>query len=186
MNKAIITAIVVSECLANTNAQTPGIYCGLHKSKSTCNLKHLATSGMGMAPEPWVREAELKKVVLINDSTAVMETELSCHRANRPESRRKWSPGLDTVVNHPLFNKSKNEMEIRRELKATYFFANEIDSVELSGFQPGSVDVSTNQPDIDQKKSRKYKKQTTNDRHTGKWILLILVITSSAGLLKWR
>jgi hypothetical protein len=95
-------------------------------------------SNFGMAPQRFVRNANLDSVILISEKVAVMVTSETCHYEDfdgRGKSNSNvWRAGRDTVYNHELFNAEKSSKEIRRILKEKYFFANPSEKVVLIGF----------------------------------------------------
>lgn len=95
-------------------------------------------SNFGMAPQRFVRNANLDSVILISEKVAVMVTSETCHYEDfdgRGKSNSNiWRAGRDTVYNHELFNAEKSSQEIRRTLKQKYFFANPSEKVVLIGF----------------------------------------------------
>ena len=87
-------------------------------------------SNFGVAPNIEVRHARLDSVIWLSDTTVVMVTSNVCtNRYDRVTTI--WKEGKDTIVNHPLFNKSQNLDSIRTVLDQRYFFENEGKSVVL-------------------------------------------------------
>lgn len=125
----------------NLSAQTKWI---AHKSHSGSKSNFINSlkgnpSNFGMAPQRFVRNANLDSVILINQRVAVMVTSETCHYEDfngRDKSNSQlWRAGRDTVFDHELFNGNKSVSEIRHTLKTKYFFSNPAEKVVLIGFE---------------------------------------------------
>lgn len=107
-----------------------------------------------MAPTRTVRNSKLDSVILIDDHIAIMVTSEYCtefeYGSNKGYGSHLWSAGKDTVYNHPVFNKDNSADQIRKTLMEQYFFANDISSVKLIGFDKktkGQYDIA--EPDFE-------------------------------------
>lgn len=121
------------------NAQTKVIAHKSHSGKSkTLFSNPIGTSNFGMAPQRFVRNSKLDSVILISDKVAIMVTSEHCYTEDYDgrdkSSINLWSAGKDTVYEHEVFNSSKSVEEIRKMLKADYFFANPVESIVFIGF----------------------------------------------------
>ncbi|MGI9650747.1 hypothetical protein [Chryseobacterium sp. RLHN22] len=83
-------------------------------------------SNLGMKPERYVTNSKLDSVIIIDDEKSVIVTSNVCKNTilNITE---KWKPGRDTVYNHQVFS-DKNIESMKKTLKETYNFQNDIDS----------------------------------------------------------
>ena len=98
------------------------------------SIFNLEASNFGEAPSPFVNTAQLDTLKYVSDSVAVMITS-NC-RKNRftKKTDSLWTPGKDTIYNHPLFSKKNALDSIKRVLRETYYFENSIDSVVFIGY----------------------------------------------------
>lgn len=115
--------------------QTKSIAIKSHSGRySNVNIENkyadVGLSNFGVAPNIEVRHARLDSVIWLSDTTVVMVTSNICRNRYDRETTL-WSAGKDTIVNHPLFNKSQNLDSIRTVLDQRYFFENEGKSVVL-------------------------------------------------------
>ncbi|MFA7273139.1 MAG: hypothetical protein WC044_04685 [Crocinitomicaceae bacterium] len=156
------------------------------------SLKHegfdAVFSNFGVAPERWVRNSELKKVVFINDSMVAMVTEESCKDEYAPRNNPEiWRAGTDTVKNHPVFSEKISVDSMRTILKETYFFANDIDKVQFEGFETNKARIprrdlkAQTQPD----ETSNYQKRKHADNWS-KWFLLIVATSSAIGIIRMK
>jgi hypothetical protein len=65
-------------------------------------------------------------VIIIDDKKSVIVTSTFC-KTRRNENLQKWKAGRDTVYNHQVFS-DKNIESMKKTLKETYNFQNDIDS----------------------------------------------------------
>ena len=143
------------------------------------------TSNLGMAPEKWVRNSELKKVIFINDTLAAMVTEETCYNeySYRQQETEKWRAGTDTVTRHPLFSSELTVDSMRKILHADYYFANDMKDVEFVGF--GERDPKTKKEIQTEKKTNQViDSGLKKDKKSklGKYTLLSLILASSLGI----
>lgn len=83
-------------------------------------------SNLGVAPERYVTNSKLDSVIIIDDKKSVIVTSTFC-KTRRNENLQKWKAGRDTVYNHQVFS-DKNIESMKKTLKETYNFQNDIDS----------------------------------------------------------
>jgi hypothetical protein len=126
-------------CMIEGISQTPTL---AHKSRSNPSeinqeLDH-NYSNFGIAPNRYVIAAKLDSLIFLNDSLTIMVTSkghisIPYRRDTSDYSSHKemgkWSPGRDTVKNHPIFNLQKPEIEIRVIIEEDYNFINSADSI---------------------------------------------------------
>lgn len=95
----------------------------------------LAPHNLGMDPRRIIRTAQLDSVIFVDDTTTVMVTSYFCHVLNSPDTASSdlWSAGKDTVTNDAVWNQDDPE-DIKKELKESFHFRNDIDSVIFVGF----------------------------------------------------
>ncbi|MDB0063133.1 hypothetical protein N9F27_03450 [Crocinitomicaceae bacterium] len=143
------------------------------------------TSNLGMAPEKWVRNSELRKVILINDTLAAMVTEETCYNeySYQHQETEKWRAGTDTVTRHPLFSSELTVDSMRKILHTDYYFANDMKDVEFVGF--GERDPKSPKETRQEKvKEEIIDLGLKNDKKSkfGKYTLLSIIIASSLGI----
>lgn len=83
-------------------------------------------SNLGMKPERYVTTSKLDSVIIIDDKKSVIVTSNICKNTNL-DMTEKWKPGRDTVYSHQVFS-DKNIENMKKVLKETYNFQNDIDS----------------------------------------------------------
>ncbi len=144
-----------------------------------------STSNLGMAPEKWVRNSELKKVIFINDTLAAMVTEETCYNeySYQQEETEKWRAGTDTVIRHPLFSSELTVDSMRKILHADYYFANDMKDVEFVGFGERNP-KSPKEIRQENAKEQIIDLGLKNDKKSkfGKYTLLSLILASSLGI----
>ena len=129
------------------------------------------TSNFGMEPpnstwnaqDLWsINHAVLDSVKWISDDVAVMYTSQYCSVEPVVEARSgvKWSPGIDTVFNHPLFSHNHALDSVKMALDMEYYFRLPADSVKFIGFDNGapietekSIDLPPKKEDVKRKSS---------------------------------
>lgn len=196
MKKPIISICILLISIG-VHAQTKSIAHKRHNgSKSNfsraLNLEGIngGPSNLGMAPEKWVRNSELKKVIFINDTTQAMVTEEVCRNeySYKQQETEKWRAGTDTVLRHPVFSTNLTEDEMRTVLKADYYFANDMKEVEFVDFDKRKLKSDkaekkekTNTKPVDSKKNETKK---PIDKYA--WLILILTSSIGIGVIKLR
>jgi hypothetical protein len=154
------------------------------KSLSAENL-YGGPSNLGVAPEKWVRNSELKRVIFINDTAAVMVTDETCKNIYSYEQREtdKWKAGADTVLRHPVFSADISVDSMRAILTAEYYFANDMKEVIFENFE--NRDTLPTENKLVQENKEKHLARTVNKKQrnsTGKYTWFILILASSAGI----
>ncbi|MBU2018280.1 MAG: hypothetical protein KJ941_01430 [Bacteroidetes bacterium] len=164
-----------------SKAQTRTIYAKRHNATNYVDEWSNGYSNLGMAPEYWVKNAKLEKVILINDSTAVMFTENECKEKYSGESLR-WQPGSDTVVNHDVFTSGLTIPEMQMKLDNDYYFVNNAETVLFEGYQV----QEKNKKNIPTKKDNNIggENRTHQVPLVNKWLILLVIITSAAGTMR--
>ena len=165
-----------------SNAQTKTIAMKRHSVYALNMLGYLKSpSNLGMAPEKWVKNSQLKKVIFINDTTQAMVTEETCinEYSYQQQETEKWRAGTDTVTRHPVFSSEISVDSMRTILKKEYYFQNDMKDVKFIGF-----DQKPNKNT--QKKVEKNKKETETSQKSiipySKYGFLFLVFASSLGI----
>ncbi len=133
----ILCCILLISGSTGSFAQTKKIAHRSHSgSNSTFSLKDI--DNLGVAPTQRITEANLDTLKILPDNRIVMITSQTCHDENwngRVLSDTSiWKAGSDTLDNHPLFSKKHELNHIKKELKQTYNFQNDIDEVEFIGY----------------------------------------------------
>lgn len=118
------TKIIAHKSIGGTNASFGSAYIA--------GASELDGSNFGVAPriEMPRKVARLDTVVFLSNSKSIMVT--TCMGKNKYSNW--WTPGADTVFNHPLFGKKHSLDSIKQVLKTQYQFANDIDSVVFIGY----------------------------------------------------
>lgn len=145
-------------------------------------------SNFGVGPTPTIRHSELKKVILINDSTAAMVTEASCYyrRDVEKEHPELWRAGTDTVVNHPVFSADISVDSMRTILKKTYYFANNISNVKFIGFEERTKNKETQTDNRKPTLNPTSFPKNTPSTNWSKWFLLIVASSSVVGIIRLK
>lgn len=167
--------------------QTKSIALKRHAGSKTLtgNNWKMDPSNLGVAPEKWIRNSELKKVVFIDDSTQAMVTEESCKNLYSYKQRetQEWRAGTDTVKHHPVFSAQISVDSMRTILKSNYYFANDMADVEFIGFEKEKDDKKKKTHNNGTSKQKLNPgKQTTKWSAYEKFTLLTLLFASSIGI----
>ncbi len=138
-------------------------------------------SNLGAAPEKWVRNSELKKVIFINDTTQAMVTEDKCVDLYKNSPSSQWRAGTDTVQKHPVFSSGISVDSMRTILKAEYYFANDMKEVEFVDFEKRD-EVQSQEIQNEKAKTSTRKEKRSQKSALGKYWWLLLVVGSSLGI----
>ncbi|MFL9833437.1 hypothetical protein [Chryseobacterium terrae] len=137
-------------------------------------------SNLGVAPERYVTNSKLDSVIIIDDKKSVIVTSTFC-KTRRSENPQKWRPGRDTVYNHQVFS-DKNIESMKKTLKETYNFQNDIDSTVFLKY-----DKKTKQYKPISTKRKIKTAEVKNSVSTEKMMyLLVLTIAVFASLFIYR
>jgi hypothetical protein len=197
MNKKVLIISILLSAM-RLSAQTKTIAFKRHngpKAKFSAVLGNEGAKGgpsnLGVAPEKWVRNSELKKVIYINDTTQAMVTEEVCRNeySYQQQETETWRAGTDTVLRHPVFSANLSENEMRNILKADYYFANDMKEVKFVGFEKRKLQSEKH---LKSEKDESYAKTETNSKEKKKtidkytWLILILSSSIGIGVIKLR
>lgn len=154
----------------------------------------LSNHNLGMAPQKIVKGAQLDSVIYLDDTTTIMVTSEVCWNVNRPKySKNVWRAGKDTVSNDTVWNREDPE-EIKKELKRSFHFQNNIDSVTFIGF-PGAPIVEPAPPGREEGSIIPEDREevvipVVPDQKPGMMLPLLIVGVSTLaifiGLISWR
>lgn len=143
------------------------------------------TSNFGVAPERWVRNSELKKVIFVNDTTTVMVTEETCRNefSYQQQETEKWRAGSDTVLRHPVFTASISVDSMRSILEATYYFANDMRRVAFEGFEKrtSTAEKPSRREKLKEQITAIEEKKKSKSSGT-KYTILAILLASSIGI----
>lgn len=197
MLKNILTLTVLFST-SILNSQTKSIAYKRHHGQSVHFSNSLklegiegGTSNFGAAPERWIRNSELKKVIFINDSTSVMVTEETCRNeySYKQQETEKWRAGSDTLTRHPVFSAPISVDSMRTILKSDYYFANDMKNVQFEGFEKRNLDpkkVERREKIKSQVWNIKNKKEIPSRFEKYTWLTLLLASSLGVGLIKLR
>ncbi len=148
-------------------------------------------SNLGVAPERWVRNSELKKVVFVNDTTTIMVTEETCRNEYSYQQREteKWKAGADTLTRHPVFSADISVDSMRTILKSDYYFANDMKTVQFEGFEKRKIDpkkLERQEKIKAQVFALKNEKKIPSRFEKYTWLTLILASSLGIGLIKLK
>lgn len=118
------TKVIAHKSISGNNASFANLYIK--------GASELDESNFGEAPRIEIPRSvsRLDTVIFLSNSKSIMVT--TCVGKNRYSPW--WTPGSDTVFNHPLFGKKHSLDSIKQVLKSQYRFANDIDSVVFIGY----------------------------------------------------
>lgn len=186
-----ILVLAISFIVTSAFGQTKTIYAKRNGLRSTNELlaypDHIS-SNLGAAPERWVRNSRLEKVVLLNDTTAVMTTREDCIETFS-SSQTRWKAGSDTLYHHPIFCADIPVDTMRNILAGQYYFVNDMNQVKFEGFdkkEKGTREEKKEKEIIMHREESEKLPQKRNKRPAVKWIILLVLATSAAGALKLR
>lgn len=133
MKNLSFLAVLLLFTTSQVNAQTKLISYKSHSGdmkyfeKSIVeNSNNTNYSNLGIRPERYVTSSKLDSVIIIDDEKSVIVTSKTCKMTDF-DVTQKWRPGRDTVYNHQVFS-DKNIENMKKTLKETYNFQNDIDS----------------------------------------------------------
>ncbi len=185
-------ALISSSVFGQTKSIAHKRHSGSKASFSN-TLMHASTFGgpsnLGVAPEKWIRNSELKKVVFINDTLAAMVTEETCRNEYSYQQREteKWRAGTDTVLRHPVFSSDISVDSMRTILAAEYYFANDMKEVKFENFEQRRIkEKSKVEINKENHTTRRENKKGRNSSGKYTWLALILASSLGIGLIKLR
>lgn len=191
MKKALLLTALIITSIGYSQTKTIAHKRHSGSKSSFSKMLHLeglngGTSNLGMAPERWVRNSELKKVIFINDTTQAMVTEETCKNLRDPQQQTDlWKAGTDTVQKHPLFSSGISVDSMRTILKSEYYFTNDMKDVEFVDFEKRKQ-VEMTKKEIRREKVKaqiaKREEKRSHKSAFGKYGWLMIVFASSIGI----
>ena len=186
--KSILTlALLISVAFAQTKLIAHKSHSGSkqHFNKSLSdNLFDSPSSNFGMAPQRFVRNAQLDSVIFISKSKAILVTS-SCWKNVKTDTTSKWEPGREIAINHPLFSKQHSLDSIKHVLSSQYNFTNSIEKVVFIGYDNKKIITKTSV----QENSVPIINLFNNRPKTPSILLMIValsIISISIGFLKFK
>lgn len=187
MKNLSFLAVLLLFTTSQVNAQTKLISYKSHSGdmkyfeKSIVeNSNNTNYSNLGIRPERYVTSSKLDSVIIIDDEKSVIVTSKTCKMTDF-DVTQKWRPGRDTVYNHQVFS-DKNIENMKKTLKETYNFQNDIDSTvflkydkKTKEYKPISTKIKIKTAEV---KSSASKEKTA--------YLLVLTIAVFASLFIYR